>query len=77
MIYSLILSFDTDEPEFARGVEVGMLHSTLSSTPQLPFSVTIHATNAEMVMRLATAHRLFVKSRELSEDFLEVIFDVG
>lgn len=47
-----ILHFDNDAPEFALGVEVGVLHERLKNEP-LPIEAVVHGVNAEMMMRLA------------------------
>jgi hypothetical protein len=71
--YRLVLPFDTDSPEFVRGVEVGMMHQRLCSEP-LPIKAMIHASNAEMAIRLAEAHGVSAGGGELGEDWLEVVF---
>jgi len=71
--YELVVPFDTDEPEFVRGVEIGMLHQRLRAEP-LPITATIHATNAEMALRLAEAHGASASADDLGSDFLEVTY---
>lgn len=59
----LVLPFDTDDPEFARGVECGRLWEQMEvidyQEADLPLGLTIkqiiHGTNAEMVMRMCGA----------------------
>lgn len=51
--YGLALAFDSDDPEFARGVEVGRLWEQLKD-PE-PLEQTIHAGNVEMAVRMAEA----------------------
>lgn len=51
--YNLVLPFDTDDPEFRRGVEAGALWAHLEHEPYV--AKTVHADNAEMVMRIAEA----------------------
>lgn len=52
----LVLPFDTEEPEFRRGVEIGMLWARLSDAPAWePVSATVHADCAEMLIRCAEA----------------------
>ncbi len=48
--YKPLLEFDTDNPEFARGVEIGRLWEQFKQPEE--FAQTIHASNAEMVMRI-------------------------
>lgn len=54
MRYVLTLPFDTDNPEFIRGAEIGMLWQRLVHG-EIPVQATIHSTNAEMMMRIAEA----------------------
>jgi hypothetical protein len=71
--YSLLLPFDTDDPEFARGVEVGRLWELLKTGEEV--SETIHATNAEMVMRLGEATgRGYETEEPFSGDWLHIVF---
>ena len=71
--YSLVLAFDNTTEDFARGVEVGMVHQRLRSEP-LPVSATMHATNAEMAIRMAEAHGCPFRAEPLSDDWLAVWF---
>jgi hypothetical protein len=52
----LVLPFDTDDPEFRRGVEAGALWAHLEHEPYV--AKTVHVDNAEMVMRIAEALNL-------------------
>ena len=52
MEMSLELAFDTDEAEFVRGVEVGLLWERLTANAD-PIEVIARATNTEMLMRMA------------------------
>lgn len=47
----LVLQVDTDDPQFARGVQVGMIWQLLSSGVE-EFEIPVYASNAEMVMRM-------------------------
>lgn len=49
--YELVLAFDTDDPEFCRGFEAGRLWERVKND-QTDWDEMIHATNAEMVMRM-------------------------
>lgn len=51
--FSLLLAFDTDDPEFARGVEVGRLWEQLKTRERI--CETIHASNTEMAIRMCEA----------------------
>lgn len=55
MTYGLALGFDTDSPEFARGVEVGKLYEYLRWNPDEEFEQQVHLANAEMVLRIGEA----------------------
>ncbi len=71
--YELVVAFDRADPVFARGVEIGMLWQRLHAEP-LPVSATIHASNAEMAMRLAEASGCSVRADGLDDDWLMVVF---
>lgn len=62
--FSLALAFDTDDPEFCRGVEAGRLWEQLKSGE--PVDQTIHATNSEMAIRMCEA-----LDREFTADVLD------
>lgn len=49
--HSLVLAFDTDDPEFVRGFEAGRLWEQLKVGE--PFEQEFHSVNAEMVLRMA------------------------
>jgi hypothetical protein len=49
--HRLVLPFDTDDPEFRRGVEAGALWAHLEHEPYV--AKTVHMDNAERVMRIA------------------------
>lgn len=69
--WGLVLAFDTDEPEFTRGVEAGMLWERLERdgcAAQL-----VSAANAEMVMRMAEARRLEFRADDLGGGWLHVV----
>lgn len=47
----LNLQIDSDNPEFARGIQVGMIWQLLfSEVPE--FDIPVYASNAEMIMRM-------------------------
>lgn len=52
--FGLALPFDTDDPEFCRGVEAGRLWEQLKKLDEC-VDQTIHATNAEMAIRMCEA----------------------
>lgn len=71
--YRLLLPFDTDDPEFRRGVEVGMMWAHLSATDRRDF--TIHADNVEMAIRLAESLGFQHRSEDLNDDWVVVTYD--
>lgn len=71
--YDLVLPFDTDNPEFVRGVEVGRLWEIMKATPEA-FEEMVHLVNAEMVLRIAEAQNRTVESEEHDEIWMTVKF---
>jgi hypothetical protein len=73
---SLLMAFDTDDPEFARGFEVGRLWQQLQAAPTLePFEgELVHANNAEMLMRLGEATGRSATAVEIDSYWLKVSF---
>lgn len=51
--YELHLAFDTDDPEFARGFEAGVVYGQMQHLSRV--EQTIGVRNIEMVMRMAEA----------------------
>ena len=68
--YGLILPFDSDEPEFTRGFEAGALWERLKNQPG--FEGTVHAENAEMVMRIAEATGCEFSGEDVGDGWLHV-----
>lgn len=69
--YELVLAFDTDDPEFARGFEVGKVWAGLGQGER---HFTIHQANAEMVLRMAEAKGLAARSEPLDDNYFDVVF---
>lgn len=68
---SLVLPFDTDDPEFTRGFEAGQLWERIERdgvADQL-----IHAENAEMVMRIAEVKGLTFRAEDVGDGWLTVV----
>lgn len=66
------LAFDTDEPEFARGFEVGFLWGRMVHESEIV--QTIHAENAEMVIRMAEAYDTWTFTGEpVDERWMRVV----
>lgn len=74
--FTCALQFDTSASEFVRGVEIGRLWETLKLETG-PIEEYVHATNAEMVLRLAEATGRAVQSEDLDETWLLVTFDAA
>ena len=64
------LRFDTDDPEFVRGFEIGVLWERLNSYGSCHMAVS--ASNAEMVMRVAKAAGCQFSGKELGDDRISV-----
>lgn len=71
--YSLTLAFDSDDPEFIRGVEAGRLYEQLRGDGEVHQS--IHATNVEMAMRICEAHGRTFKAEDLDERWVDLHVD--
>lgn len=63
--YSLRLPFDNDDPMFVRGVELGRLW-------QLAQDPRVHATNREMIIRVAEATDREFKIESVDDTWVEV-----
>jgi hypothetical protein len=68
----LICSFDSDVPEFTRGFEAGMIWARIAGCTD--DALTIHASNTEMIMRMAEAAEVGFSAEDLGNDWLAVIF---
>jgi hypothetical protein len=64
-----LLPFDTDHPEFARGFEAGRIWAALQLHPDEPQQVIVHATNAEMAIRIGEATRRRVRGEESDDGY--------
>ena len=71
--FTCVLGFDTDDPEFARGVELGRLLERLRVEPD-PLSELVHISNAEMVLRVGDALRRPVIGEEYDGTWMIVRF---
>lgn len=71
--HACLLPFDTDDTEFARGFEAGRLWALLQTTDD-EIVETVHASNAEMILRLAEATDRQVQAVDLDEHWIEVTF---
>lgn len=77
MTFGLLLAFDTDDPEFVRGFECGRIWSELRSCEDTALGpYTMHASNAEMAIRIAEASGRIASSEELDATRIDVVFVV-
>lgn len=74
--FTCALQFDTSASEFVRGVEIGRLWEMLKLAPG-PVEEYVHASNAEMILRLAEATGRAVHSEDLDETWLFVTFEAA
>jgi hypothetical protein len=72
--HSLVLPFDTPAPLFARGFEAGRIWALLEEHPDTAFQVTAHAANAEMFLRMAESTGRCVRTTDLDDEWVEVLF---
>lgn len=74
--FGCILAFDTDDPQFARGFEAGRLWTCLQQSPDREIEQLVHASNAEMAIRMAEALGRSVRSHEDDAgSWLTVVFN--
>lgn len=66
----LMVQYDTDDPEFARGVQVGMIWQLLNGGVE-EFEMPVYLTNAEMVLRLCEATGYTYTARYEDDDRYE------
>ncbi len=68
--FGLVLPFDTDDTEFVRGFEAGRLWEQLKSCDEV--HQTIHATNAEMAIRMCEEMDREFSAEVLDETWVEL-----
>ncbi len=71
--HSLLLAFDTPGSDFVRGVEVGRLWERLKSDD--PVVEQVHASNAEMLLRMSEATGRALRADILDDEWLLAHFD--
>ena len=71
--HSLVLPFDTTGTDFVRGVEVGRIWEQLKSDAAVV--ETVHATNAEMMLRMSEATGRALTGEILDDTWMIVEFD--
>jgi hypothetical protein len=77
MGHSLLLAFDTDCPQFARGFELGRLWQLLQDDGDEAVEQIIHADTAEMVLRMGEALDRLVQAEPLDDHWMRVLFLVA
>lgn len=70
----LVLSFDTDEEEFTRGFEAGMLWQRMSDD-ELRIEQYIRGDNTEMLMRMSEAKGYKYIADDLENDWYWIRLD--
>ena len=71
------LRFDSDDPEFCRGFEVASIWAKLQGEPEVAMDFYMHDTNIEMAMRIAESLNREVRSTELNDNWLMVLFSAS
>lgn len=71
MGFNLLLPFDSEDPEFARGFEAGRLWEKIKND-HTTWDQMIHATNAEMVMRMAEVEDRGFRAEIIDEEWINV-----
>ena len=72
--YELLLQFDTDDEAFAKGFEIGRLWTALEHDPDAELEAVAHASNAEMLLRVAEAHGRRITTVDLDDHWLSATF---
>lgn len=74
--FACALEFDTSTTDFVRGVEIGRLWEKLQLELG-PVDEYVHASNAEMILRLSEATGRAVRSEDLDDTWIFVAFDAA
>jgi hypothetical protein len=67
-----IFEFDTNDPEFGRGAEVGYLHGRLSEIGEVAVEQMMQRANEEMLRRIAEAHGREYTIEVIDKDWMMV-----
>lgn len=73
--HGLLLPFDTDDEQFVRGFEAGRLWEMLKRGE--PFDQAFHASNAEMVLRMAEATEMPHRAEQVGGEWMHGFFGDG
>jgi hypothetical protein len=71
---TLLLPFDSADPEFARGFECGRLWALLRAEPDAEVEEYVHAANAEMLLRMAEATDRHVQTEDVDDVWVIATF---
>jgi hypothetical protein len=71
--FAIALAFDTDSPDFVRGVEIGRLWEELKTDDVVAQGV--RTDNAEMILRIAEATGRRLHCEELNDEWLYATFE--
>lgn len=69
--FGLMLPFDTDDAQFRRGIEIGIMWAELQA-PGGQREFQIHADCAEMAIRLGESRRMPFKADPVNEDWMVI-----
>jgi hypothetical protein len=69
--YEVVLAFDTDDPQFVRGFEAGRLWERIKGR-HTTWDQMVHATNAEMVMRMCESEGRQFSADTVTDDWVMV-----
>lgn len=72
--HGLLLAFDTNDPCFTRGFEMGRIWALLRAFPDEAVSEYAHAANGEMLLRMAEATGREIRSEELGGEWMVAFF---
>ncbi len=73
--YACLVPFDSPEAEFARGFEAGRIWALARSAPSEPIEELVHASNAEMMLRIGEATGRVVRARLEDDIWITVEFE--
>lgn len=71
--YGLLLPFDSDDPEFTRGFEAGMLWENFQNPNLVYMERTVSGKNAEMIMRMTERWGWEYRASLLEHDWMHVV----
>jgi hypothetical protein len=74
---ALLLTFDDETAEFARGFECGRLWALLRDEPDDEVEEYVHAENAEMLLRMAEATGRHVQTEDVDDAWVLASFSAA